>query len=264
MIRLMIRCEYFQLAVGCCIFLLSTGLNNAVAQNPTTVSQTRSTLKEWVLAEKTLSREAADWQQEKVLLQDLLAVLDQEIKTLKTEIASSQESLSQADEEREKLLKVRAESRDQREMIQAYLADLEPRLLLLRSRLPEPLDNQLAIFFNRIPEEGTPSSLGIAERAQTVLGILDAIRAFDNKLTVARELRQGKSGSTQEMTTLYLGLGQAFYVSAEDAGIGYPQTSSWQWESKPVLRQAILSAIAMAEGKTHEVDYIALPLKVSK
>jgi hypothetical protein len=117
-------------------------------------------------------------------------------------------------------------------------------------------------LYNRIPEYPEHTALGIAERMQQVLGILDAVRAFDRNFSVHQEIREQSDGSMREVTTLYVGLAQAFFVSADDAGIGYPSDTGWVWESRNDLSDRIHKAVAMLKGNSYEIDYLLLPLSI--
>lgn len=234
------------------------------AQEASSTQQTRAVLTSWIEAEQLLSREALDWEQERVLMQDLQAVLDQEMATLEETISASEGALGEADRQREALLEQQNELASVQQCILAFLKPTESELMALRERLPEPLREQLAPLFNRLPADEEETSLGIAERMQSVLAIMDSIRAFDKKLTVSAMLSEDATGQLHEVKTLYLGLAQAFYVGSEDAGIGRPGASGWEWKSQPDIENEIRRAIAMVKGETHAIDFVNLPLSVSE
>lgn len=245
------------LLVGLVFLAYSTAMASQSA-----VSQTRDTLKQWVEAEQVLSQEAVQWRQERSLLKDLVSVLDKEIAILKETIAENASGLTSADEQRAALVEKREHMRKQREWIARFLSRAEAQAFALRRNLPEPLLEKLAPLYNRMPEHAEPTALGIAERMQAVLGIFDAVRTFDQKFSVHQEIREQADGSLQEVTTLYVGLAQAFYVSGDDAGVGYPSSTGWIWESNKDLSDRIHKAIAMLKGTSYEIDYLPLPLSI--
>lgn len=250
--------------IAAVILSLSPGICWADTDSPQSpVAQTRSIVKEWVQAEQVLSAEQAQWHQERALIKDMITVLDKETESLREIIKDNEASLTQADEQRASLLETRSSLHEKRKLITQFLENTEPVIHALETRLPTPLQQQLAPFFIKLPQDSKTTDLGIAERMQVALAILDAIRAFDRKMTVAHELHSDEQGSPYEVTTLYIGLGQAFYISAQDAGIGTPTQTGWKWESQPKLHSSIQKAITMIEGNTHDIGFITLPLTVS-
>ena len=245
----------------CIPFFLLTGVE--AQEESKTSGDMRAVVKQWIEAEKTLSSEAVAWKQEQILMKDLVDVLKQDINTLNEEMAESQERFDDSGKQRDELLSRSDKDQKQQKLVKDFLNILEPRLLALRPQLPEPLKNPLAAMYQRVPIAGEETTLGIAERTQTVLAIITTIRAFDNTLTVARELRELGGGGKQEVTTLYVGLAQAFYVSADDAGYGVPRKDGWAWTSQPQLEKTLRRTNDMVEGTTHEVDYVTLPLNIS-
>lgn len=64
-------------------------------------------------------------------------------------------------------------------------------------------------------------------------------------------------------STLYLGLGQAYYVTANGsaAGIGTSTPDGWQWKPANQLAPRVAQAIAIMENE--EVPaYVPLPVEV--
>lgn len=244
------------------LFALCLSLLHAQASSP--VESVRNSVKEWALAEQTRSREAADWQVEKQLMIDLKRVLEQEIKGLKDTIATSEASLNEADETRNQLLKKRAENINQRQILESFVGASESRVFALQAYLPTPLSERLAPVFKRIPQNTSETSLSLAERMQTVITVLDALRSFDQKITLHKEIRPSSSDNpAQQVSTLYVGLAQAYYLGSEDAGIGYPSAKGWHWESLPSIRKELEAAFAIASDRDMNSRFIDLPLHLN-
>lgn len=232
--------------------------------SPEALETARSTVKEWAATEKAISREAAEWSGRQVLLTDLIEVAQQRIDRLQTEQDKGQASLSAADEARADLLDREEAIGKEATQIERFLAKIEVRLQALRPQLPEPLDEELAPIYQRIPSEPAATTLGLGERMRTAVSLLAKIRQFDGKLTLTESLKTlpGREEAAS-VRTLYLGLGQAYYLAPEDAGYGSPGPGGWIWESEPKLRKAISEVILLAEGGAMEPKFVDLPVVLS-
>lgn len=228
------------------------------------LGKARSAVSRWVDVERSISREAVAWGEKKELLNDLIKVSKTEIGNLESQIKKADESKGVADARRAELVAVREKTQTNAQRIQEFLKPTEARLRRMKQRLPLPLQETLAGLFRRIPENSADTTLGIAERMQTVVGIISAIQKFDSMVTVSEGLRELKDGSTGEIRTLYIGLGAAYYLSGgdADAGVGVPTPDGWTWSSNPELADAIGEAIAIAENKSQVARFIPLPVKV--
>jgi hypothetical protein len=234
------------------------------AHASTAIESTRNTVKEWVQLEKAISTEAIQWQEKRVLLQDLITVTEAEIATIEATIADVEATRSNADSVREELVAKQTELRTQHATVETFLAPMEAQLVTLKQRLPAPLLETLSPFYQRIPKDPSDTSLGIAERMQTIVGILSAVQQFDRNITVSDEIRTLADGSEGEVQTVYIGLGAAYYrtSSGSDAGIGSIGPNGWQWKSQPDLDQAIDDVIAIAQNTTQEARFIELPVSL--
>lgn len=229
------------------------------------LSDAREAVAQWVAVEQSISREAAASKEKIGRLRDMIAVAQNEILSLENQIAGSKEVSTTADKRREELIRKRDRIAANAKAIEGFLAPTESRLRQLKKRLPAPLQGKLAPFYKRLPADPGQTSLGIAERMQTVVGILAEIQKFDTIVTVVEELRKLSGGSTGEVRTIYFGLGAAYYISAggADAGTGLPGPDGWTWNSQPDLADAILDVLNAAEGQARETQFVALPVKLT-
>lgn len=227
------------------------------------LNSTRTVVKEWVATEKAISSEAIQWEEKQTLLTDLIGVTQAEIETLKQSLETIEATQTEADAVRAELVTEQEELNQGRQRIASFLDGIEPKLQALKPALPTPLQDKLTPLYQRIPQDPATTSLGIAERMQTVIGLLSTINKFDRAITVHEELRTLGDGSTGEVETVYIGLGTAYYRtrSGDDAGIGQPSTDGWQWESQPELSTSIAEVIAIANNQTQEARFIALPVE---
>jgi len=243
--------------------LLFSVLAGLLQAQPGALESARATVKEWAATEKAVSREAAEWAGRETLLKDLIAVEAERIERLEKELAKSQTGLSQADEERSELLDRQDALVARAGAIGDFLAKVEAELQTLRDRLPEPLAEDLATMYRRLPKNPENTTLSLGERMRTVITLLGRVRQFDGKLTVTESIRALPSGNGEaSVRTLYLGLAQAYYLAPDDAGIGRPGPEGWMWESRPEFEEAIRDAIRLAEGGAREPKFIGLPVRI--
>jgi hypothetical protein len=103
----------------------------------------------------------------------------------------------------------------------------------------------------------------LGERYLTIVGLLNECDKFERELVQTSEVRKLGNGTGAEVTTFYLGLGRAYYVTADRraAGIGRPTADGWVWTPMDVAAQPIADAIAIFENK-QVARYVPLPVRV--
>jgi len=240
--------------LGLMLFMLP---DPGTAQTP---QDARSITREWVNVEQAISREAGEAERTRILTTDRIAVLEAEISQLR---AGNADRATRAEREWAALTRQETEGATLHAQLRAFLLSAETRVKNMRPRLPHALSEKLAHLYQRLPEEADSTHRGIAERLQTVIGILTSIQAFNDSISVTVEVKAINQQPAGEVTTLYLGLGQAYYLSASDAGYGYPGEQGWTWTSQPGLKASIARAIATAEGRAAEPAFVELPVTLS-
>jgi len=243
--------------LGLMLFMLP---DPGTAQTP---QDARSITREWVSVEQAISHEAGEAEHTHILTADRIAVLEAEINLLRKERAENTNRTTRAEREWAALTRHETEGAAQHAQLRAFLLSAETRVKNMRTRLPRSLSEKLAHLYQRLPEETGSSHRGIAERLQTVIGILTSIQAFNDSINVTVEVKAINQQPAGEVTTLYLGLGQAYYLSAGDAGYGYPGAQGWTWTSQPGLKASIARAIATIEGRAAEPAFVELPVTLS-
>jgi hypothetical protein len=115
----------------------------------------------------------------------------------------------------------------------------------------------------RLPDDANETKLSLAERFQNVVGILNEVDKFNREISVTSEVRTLADGSSVEVTSLYIGIGEAYYVSANGAiaGVGVASEQGWIW--KPANEAAPQIADVIAVLKNEKVaSFIQLPVEV--
>lgn len=227
------------------------------------LTEARSTVGRWVNVEQSVSREAIAWQEKKTLLNDLIMVSKAEIASLKKQITEADKAKGEAETLRAELVQERNANLENAKQVATFLIRYETSLRDLIKRLPPPLKKDLEPLLQRIPQDPTDTALGIAERMQTVVGIVSQIQRFDALPTVRSEMMPAAEGSKQEVRTLHLGLGASYYAAADGSTAGYGELTDagWEWRAKPELAAAVLKAIKSAE-RTGDATFANLPVKL--
>ncbi len=247
---------YFYLSIFICTAIFSQSWASEE------IESVRAITKEWVAVEQAISSEAVAWLEKQTLLEDLTTTTKVEIDKIQSALAEIEATRSAADILRKELITQQESLRKNQKTILSFLREMEPELKTFEKSLPAPLLEKLASLYQRLPGDPSTTTLGIAERMQTVISILTGIHEFDRTITVSDEIRVLADGTEGEVQSVYLGLGAAYYRtrSGEDAGIGYPNSQGWTWESQPELNEAIAEVIAIVNQSTQEVRFIDLPV----
>jgi len=244
------------IAIGCLLAAAAPSWASMEA-----LADARAATREWARTERALSREAAEWASDKALLKDLIEVAKGRIEALEAELAEGEETLSAAEERRAKLFGRQEEVAALEGRIEAYLESAEDRLRALKPRLPEPLREELSPLFRKLGQAGASGAATAGERMRTVTALIGRIRQFDGRVTVS-ESQRARSGGEGEVAarSLWLGLGQGFYLAPGEAGAIVYGPEGWEWRSRPELAERIAEAIALAEGERVEPRWIDLPV----
>ncbi|MDP0501190.1 MAG: DUF3450 family protein [Verrucomicrobiota bacterium JB022] len=223
---------------------------------------TQELIQEWVSTEKRIVDERNEWDLEKEIMQDSIQALKEEKSSLQSIIEDAEASAGEADKKRAELLeakdKLQATSKD----IAASISTYEKELLALAPRLPKPLQRMIKTPLGRIPtDEETEVSLSI--RTQNVVAILNEIDKFNGVVTKETDIQELDDGSTAEVTTLYFGLGGAFFTDPEGTyvGVGKPSTDGWVFTAAPESADAIKQLVAVYD-RSVEASYVSVPYEI--
>jgi len=222
----------------------------------------RETMKEWARTERAISRETAEWERERALLEDLVDVARQRVDRLEETLAKHRSALSQAERERAELRERDKRARKRIERVRAFVREREAALREVRPMLPRPLEQEVADAYRSFPDEGEAGRVGVAKRMRGALTAMNAIREFDGKTTVAESVRETEEGGKGVYRTLYYGLGQAYYIGPDGAGFGYPEAEGWTWVARPEAATAIEATLEIAEDRSGDLRLIDLPARL--
>ena len=242
-------------------FLLTVGSSIVYGQGE--VSAVRTALDKWVETRQLISREKRDWAEQKEAIEQTSALYQREIERLNGEIEEAKESNSQVTKEMAEQDAENITLKAAGEVSESLITETESKLKALVAKLPIPLQDKIDPFVRRIPEDPEETKTPLAQRMQSIIGILNEVEKFNGSVSVFSEIRKNPSGADVSVKTLYLGLGQAYFVDTEGtfAGVGTPSASGWNWVEKTAQATAIADAIAVYEN-AKPAAFVNLPVSV--
>ena len=90
------------------------------------------------------------------------------------------------------------------------------------------------------------------------------VEKFDRQITIVTELKALESGEMAQVKTLYIGLGQGYFVdeNAKYAGIVRPSAEGWTEEIRNDLAPRIRDAVKIYEGEKL-AEFVPLPVEIN-
>ncbi len=230
--------------------------------DPASIPAARDTLAKWVETQQLISKEKRDWQQGRELLRSRIAQVKSETEAVQERLKTMRADHATVNASRAETLGETRHLDDVSKTVGQWLAELEQGLRDLKGRLPEPLLQKVEPLYSRMPENPGDTKIAIAERFQNAVGILNEINKFNGEITMVNEVRTLASGKPAEVRTVYVGLAQAYFVSAGgEAGVGRPASDGWQWTAANDLAPRISEVVEVLQNKA-KPSFIPLPVKV--
>lgn len=227
------------------------------------IEAARATLDKWVETRRTISAERRDWELGRETMTDRIALVQREIEALRAKVAEAEKSIAEADGKRAELVERNDSLQHAAQALVDTLTLQEGRTRALLARLPDPIRERVKPLSQRLPEDATQTKLALAERFQNVVGILNEVGKFNREITATSEVRTLPDGSAAEVTALYVGIGQGYYVSASGklAGVGTAGPEGWTWTPANGLAADIAAAIAILANE-RVASFVRLPLEI--
>ena len=228
------------------------------------IDSTRETIAKWVETKQLISKEKSEWVSGKDILGERVRLAEAETISVKEKLKEIELAVAEAQKKRDELSAENEKLKATGEKVKTRIIALEKKLRPLLKMYPDPLKEKLKPILSRFPEDSEKSTASLAERLQNVLGLVDQANAFNSTITSVKELRTFPDGSRAEVTTVYLGLAQAYYTNSEGtlAGVGHPGPDGWVWKPENAQGKKILMAVHMLEGKEKVATFIDLPVKI--
>jgi hypothetical protein len=230
--------------------------------SPPTLEETRLTMGKWIETQQIISKERKDWQQGKEILLGRLELVKQEVATLEEKIKQAQASVDEATKKKNEQLAENEQLKAVRAQLTEAVMAMEGEVRRLFKTAPEPIQTKLQPLYQRIPEDPANTRVSAAERFQNVIGILNDLNKANNEISVSYEVHNLAGGKPAEVKAIYVGLAQAYYVSAGgEAGVGRPSPEGWKWSPLNSIASDVMVALEILEGK-HSPAFVPFPVKL--
>ncbi|GEM_PF-471154 len=218
----------------------------------------QSKLEQWVKTRQLISAERAAWEEEKATLAGLSEVRLRESEQLDDFIAAAGARVAEVDGKRTAFAKEEADLKAWRAVMEKEVASLEQQIRPLLPRVPLPLRGKVEEALIRLesPDPDHP----LQNRARDILLVLQAYLDFQNALTVDSDIRE-IAGARREVSILYLGMAQAWYVDLEGkhSGYGIPSNKGWIWTEDNSIASRVRAAIDI-QARRAAPAFVKLPL----
>ncbi|MGE9294750.1 MAG: DUF3450 family protein [Puniceicoccales bacterium] len=225
------------------------------AQQP---ANDHATLLEWVRTEKLISEERADWAQEKVVLEGMLALLAKESAQLDTRLQALEAVVAESSEQNQALAEREATMRAELAAFREVTPEFSTRASSTVARWPEPLRLEIAPTLRQIESAGSDDF----RRGRLWLEALQAAGEFNDEVTVHRTQTSFASGKQWEVREVYFGLAGGYWTTADGTRAGaFAPVNNWERLTDPALSPSITRLIAVAERR-EPADTVAVPVTV--
>ena len=227
------------------VVLASMAVAPLAAEDDTAVSEgierTREAMRLWVETRRMISAEERDWRLGRELLESQILATRNEIEARRRDIEEARAGITENDRKRLELVEENDALKASTEGLEAIIVELEERVRMLVPRMPRPL----------------------ADRYLVVAGILTALDRFNREITESRETIVMPDGSEAEYTTVYIGLGQAYFLDREEtvAGVGIPGPEGWTWTVREDAVVPVVELVKVVRNET-PAKYVELPVVI--
>lgn len=223
----------------------------------------RTALSAWIGIQQNIAREKRDWAVGREMLINSVGVYQRQIDSLQKRIAEAAESIGKADAKKVELVEENDRLDAALHSLRDVIDSLEARTKQLLPSLPDPIRERVKVFSQAIPADPAETKLALTLRFQNVIGLLNEVNKFSREITVASEVRQLGNGANAEVTAIYVGIGQGYYVTAKDdaAGVGIATPEGWVWTPANDAAPQIRLAVQILSNE-RAAEFVELPVRI--
>ena len=234
---------------------------NAVGEE---INISRTALAKWVETQRIISQEKRDFDLAREMLTERIKLLEREIEELESKVITAKNNISAADSKRLDIVKENQQYNNNFTALGNLIGRLETGMRTMVKSLPSNVKSDVQPLSQRLPDENTgETKLSLSERFLNVIGILNQVDKFNRAITLASELRTLEDGSSVEVTSVYIGVGQAYFVNAtgDVAGVGIVTNEGWQWNENNEIAGAVSEVIAILNNEK-VASYVQMPVEI--
>lgn len=248
----------------CCLYLcISCGNAFADSQTAESIEQATKIIEKWVDTQRIISKEKQEWQLAKEMLNERVKLVESEISSLREKIQEAEKNIAEADKKRAEMVEENQKLKDASVVLGDIIAPIENKTSHLITKLPDPIADRIKPLSQRLPQDPNNVKQSISERYQNIVGILNEVDKFNREMSLTSEVRNLSDGSSVEVAAMYIGIGQAYFVSANQtvAGIGTAIDNKWVWIEDNQPAKDIADAISIMKNEK-VAEFIKLPLEI--
>ncbi|WP_347273030.1 DUF3450 family protein [Candidatus Kuenenia sp.] len=227
------------------------------------VDSARAALEKWVETRRIISKEKLEFELAKEMLSERIELLGREIETVRKKNSEIEASITEADKKRAEMLEENEKLKKASTTLNATVIELETRTRELLKKLPDPIRGRVKPLSQRLSENQEDTKLSLGERFQNIIGILNEVNKFNGEISVVSEVHGLPDGNHVEATSLYIGIGQSYFVNGncDKAGLGTASQDGWIWRPANEHAAAIAKAIAILKNET-AAAFVQLPIEI--
>lgn len=226
----------------------------------------------WLNIESQRGALVTDWNERRQQLEHRASLLEREASVLNEMLEEADQDLSEVDSHRKELTSQQQELENEQQHLEAAIDQASIKLSALSARIPPPLQSSWQKGLERLESE----SLTLSEELEQILNLAKQAEQFERRVAVHNDVISVPSGSeakSLEVTQIYLGLSQGWYVnkSGEYYGYGYADAQGWHWQhmnrESPASAEIkvdpdqLLKILGMIENPT-KAELLTIPVKL--
>lgn len=227
------------------------------------VEEVRAMLEKLLETKKLIAKEKMNWKISQELLQERLELKKGEIMVLQKKIKDLERNSKDMIAKKEKIVSKKIEIDEAWNVFELALPRIEKKILKILPKFPLTLQKKVMDLSDKINLESTKKRGKVEVRYLHLLGLLSEINRFNSEVTSSLEIVENDDGDKVEVETVYLGLGQGYFVSKKKdfAGVGYPEKGRWVWKTEKGLASQIYKTISILKNKGL-AQFVSLPVTI--
>ncbi len=250
------------LMIARCLVLATLVAAPAFTRAADTLETVAQSADEWVKLRVETTRLETAWQEERTLVESMVAALKERAVTAEEKRDLVKAKTARDREELDALrAKLEAEGNDLR-AFETRLKELTAKLVALRPSLPPRFSEALELSFRSLANPALPPG----ERMQLAMNVLNRCAQFNRSITVGEDvLTPDGAPPAKSLEVIYWGLSHGYAVdrAAHKVWLGSPASGGWRWEPKPEAFENVVRLIAVASDKA-DPDFVLVPATVSR